>query len=321
MTRLILSRVAQSIPLLVGVIVVNFLIIHLAPGDPVQALLGDYPAPETYVAQLREEFGLDKPAHVQLLRYLGKVARGDLGYSFAQRAPVLDIIVERAWTTLLLVGTAWLIAAVLGIALGVLSSLRPYSTVDNTASVVSLVGFSIPVFWLGQLLMILFAVRLGWLPTQGMSTVREEFTGLHHYIDIAAHLLLPAAALSTRFLAINTRLTRASMMEVLNSDYVTTARAKGLPEARVIVRHALRNALLPVVTIIGFNLGFLLAGSALVETVFAWPGIGRLMYDAVAVRDHPVLLGVFIVVTVTVVVANLVTDVAYAVLDPRIRYA
>ncbi len=316
----ILYRLAQVIPLVFGVIVVTFLIIHLAPGDPVLALVGNFPAPEEYVTRLRQDLGLDKSLPVQLLHYLRKVAQGDLGYSFAQRRPVLNIIFERMGATLLLAGTAWLLAAVLGVAMGILSSLRQYSLVDHATTVAALIGFSVPVFWLGQLLMLIFSVGLGWLPPQGMQSIREEYTGLRYYLDIGAHLILPALALSTRFLAINARLTRSSMLDALGREFITTARAKGLPELRVILHHGLRNALLPVVTVMGLNLGFLFAGSALVETVFGWPGVGRLLFDSISTRDYPILLGIFVVVALAVIIANLLTDLAYAVLDPRIRY-
>lgn len=320
LVRYVLYRLAQVIPLVFGVIVITFLIIHLAPGDPVLALVGNFPAPEEYVTRLRQDLGLDKPLPVQLLLYLGKVAQGDFGYSFAQRRPVLNVIFERMGATLLLAGTAWLLAAVLGVAMGILSSLRQYSLVDHATTVAALIGFSVPVFWLGQLLMLLFSVGLGWLPPQGMQSIREEYTGLRYYLDIGAHLILPALALSTRFLAINARLTRSSMLDALGREFITTARAKGLPELRVILHHGLRNALLPVVTVMGLNLGFLFAGSALVETVFGWPGVGRLLFDSISTRDYPILLGIFVVVALTVIIANLLTDLAYAVLDPRIRY-
>ncbi len=318
--RYILYRFAQVIPLVFGVIVVTFLIIHLAPGDPVLALVGNFPAPEEYVTRLRQDLGLDKPLPVQLLHYLRKVGEGDLGYSFAQRRPVLNIIFERMGATLLLAGTAWLLAAVFGVAMGILSSLRQYSLVDHATTIAALIGFSVPVFWLGQLLMLIFSVGLGWLPPQGMQSIREEYTGLRYYLDIGAHLTLPALALSTRFLAINARLTRSSMLDALGREFITTARAKGLPELRVILHHGLRNALLPVVTVMGLNLGFLFAGSALVETVFGWPGVGRLLFDSISTRDYPILLGIFVVVALAVIIANLLTDLAYAVLDPRIRY-
>jgi peptide/nickel transport system permease protein len=316
----LLSRLAQAVPLVLGILVVNFLIVRLAPGDPVLALVGDFPAPEAYVQQLRQDMGLDRPLATQLWLYLGTVLQGDLGYSFAQQRPVLTVIGERLGPTLLLAGTAWVLAGIVGVAAGVVAALGRRSPVDHATTVVALVGFSMPVFWLGQLLMLLFSITLGWLPAQGMRATRHEYTGVRHLLDVGAHLVLPALALSTRFLGANARLTRASMLEVLGRDFVTTARAKGAPESSVVLRHGLRNALLPVVTIMGLELGLLLTGSALVETVFAWPGVGRLLFDSIATRDFPVIQGIFLVVSMTVVGANLLTDALYAYLDPRIRF-
>lgn len=313
-------RLLQAIPLLVGVVVINFTIIQLAPGDPVTALIGDFPAPEEYVQQVRKEFDLDRSVPEQLLAYLGNLARGNLGFSFANRQPVLRVIAERIPATALLTLTALTFAALVGVALGVLAARRPYSWFDNLTSTVALVGFSLPVFWLAQILIIAFALWLGWLPAQGMESLRESRYGFARALDVGAHLILPALALSVRFLAINSRIARASMLEVLGRDFIATARAKGLPERRVLTRHALPNAMLPIVTIISYNFGFALAGSALVETVFAWPGIGRLLYDSIFARDYPVLMGIFLVVTVSVIIANLVTDVLYAHLDPRVSY-
>jgi peptide/nickel transport system permease protein len=317
--RFVLGRLGQAVPLLLGVVVVNFLIIQLAPGDPVQALVGDFPAPEEYVRQVRAEFGLDRPIPEQLLRYLGQLLRGNLGHSFAQRQPVGTVVVERLARTGLLTGSALIVAVVAGVSLGVISAHRPYSWLDNLTSGVSLVAFSLPVFWLGQILILAFAIWLGWFPAQGMVSLRAAEVGLGRLGDIGWHLTLPVVALATRFVAINARLARGSMLEVLGADYLRTARAKGATTARLIFRHALPNALLPIVTVIGYNLGFLFAGSVLVETVFAWPGVGRLLFDAVLTRDYPVLLGVFLVVSVTVILANLLTDLLYAYLDPRIR--
>ncbi len=320
MWRYVLWRLAQVPPLVLAIAALLFAIIHLAPGDPVQALVGDFPAPEEYVRKVREDFGLDRPLIVQFGRYLGALARGDLGFSFVYRKPVLELIVERAGATALLTLTALAFASTSGVALGVVAARRPFSVVDGLVSGGSVVGFSVPVFWLGQLLILLFAVVLGWLPAQGMTSVREHYEGWVRVQDIAAHLLLPAFALSLRFLGMTARLARASMLEVLGRDYVRTAQAKGLGEARVLLRHALPNAVLPVVTLVGYNLGFVLAGSALVETVFGWPGMGRLLYDSVFARDSPVLLGIMITVSLTVVAANLVTDLLYAYFDPRLRH-
>lgn len=320
MFRYVVGRIGQAIPLLLGVVVINFLIIHLAPGDPVQALVGDFPAPEEYVRQVRADFGLDKPLWQQLLIYLGRLGQGDLGFSFANRQSVVRVVGERVAATALLTGTALLFATVAGVALGIFASRRPSSASDAGITALSLVGYSLPVFWLGQILIIVFAVGLGWLPAQGMVSLRTPEAGFGRIVDIAAHLTLPALALCWRFLAINSRLTRASMLETLGREYIRTAKAKGLAPRAIVFRHALPNALLPVVTLAGYNLGFLLAGSALVETVFGWPGLGRLLYDSVFARDYPVLLGIFLTVAVTVIVANLLTDLLYAFLDPRIRY-
>ena len=318
--KFILRRGAQAVPLLLGVVVVNFTIIHLAPGDPITVLVGDFPAPPELVRALRHDFGLDRSLWQQLLIYVGKLLQGDLGFSFGNRQPVLRLILERLPATLLLSGSALFIASILGVGLGILSSRRPYSWLDNISSVFALVGFSMPVFWLGQLLIIGISLGLEWLPAQGMVALRVSPGGWERVLSIGEHLILPACTLSMGFLAMNSRIARSSMMEVLREDYVTVARSKGLSEARVIYLHALRNAMIPIVTVIGFNLGFLLAGSAFVETIFAWPGIGRLLYDSMSARDYPVIMGIFLVVCAGVILANLLTDVAYAYLDPRVRY-
>lgn len=320
MARYALVRLLQIPPVLLGLVTVIWLVVRLAPGDPVLALVGDFPAPDEYVKRIREEFGLDRSLPEQFLRYVTAVARGDLGFSFVFRRPVLGLVLERAAATALLTVTALLFASLAGVAVGVLSARRPFSWVDGLISGGSVVGFSVPVFWLGQLLILLFAVTLGWLPAQGMVSVRENPEGWARVRDIALHLVLPAAALSLRSLAMTARLARASMLEVLGRDYIRTAQAKGVSGLRVLIGHALPNAVLPVLTLVGYNLGFVLAGSALVETVFGWPGMGRLLYDSVFARDFPVLLGIMIVVSLTVVLANLATDLLYAYFDPRIRY-
>lgn len=314
------GRLLQAVPLLLGVVVVNFLLIALAPGDPVATLLGEYPAPPEYVARLRQEFGLDRPIPVRLALYAWNVARGNLGFSFAYRLPVATLVAERLGNTFLLMATAIALAALVGVALGVAAARRPGSLLDAASTGVSLAGYSIPDFWLAQLLVLLFAVALGWLPAQGIRSVREEYTGLAAALDVGRHLILPALALSFRYMALIARLTRASMLEAMSQDFILAARARGLPERLVLVQHGLRNAALPVVTVIGYNLAFVLAGSALVETVFGWPGVGRLLYDAILQRDTPVLLGILLMVSATVVAVNLAVDLLYAVLDPRVRY-
>ena len=316
----VLRRLFHALPLLICVIVFNFFLIHLAPGDPIQALVGEFPAPEAYIAEMRKVFGLDQPIYIQLLLYIKNILAGDLGFSFYYRQPVLSVILDRVPATLQLMVPALLFSATIGILLGVLSARKPYSLADNTISVFSLFGYCVPAFWLGQMLMAAFAIELGWLPSQGMKTVGADLEGASLIVDRAAHLVLPFAALAIRHLAVNARMMRSSMLEVAYEDFVTVARAKGLNEKAVIARHMVPNALMPVVTIIGVDVGFLFTGSVLVETVFGWPGIGRLMYESIVKRDYPVLMGNFLITTALVVMVNLIVDLIYVWLDPRVKY-
>jgi peptide/nickel transport system permease protein len=316
----VVRRLAQAVPLLLGVVVVNFLLIQLAPGDPTTVLVGDYPAPPEYVAQVRSDFGLDQPVPVRLARYLGQLAQGNLGYSFANRQSVAGLIGERLANTLELTVTALAAATVVGVLLGTLAAVKRGGPADAGAQLVSLAGYSVPEFWLGQILIVLFAVGLGWLPSQGNHSVRSTAQGIDAFVEGLRYLLLPALALSFRYLALISRLTRASLLEVLNADFILASRARGAPERTVLFGHALRNAAAPIITVVGYNLGFIFAGSALIETVFGWPGIGRLLFDSVGKRDYPVLLGVLLLVSATVVLVNLITDVVYALIDPRVRY-
>lgn len=300
-------------------IVVNFLLIHLAPGDPVSIFLGNLGTSQEYVQAVRERLGLDRPIAVQLLIYVKNVLRGDLGFSYANNVRVLTLILERVPATLLLVGTALILATVFGVILGVISARRPYSLADTLTAFVALIGYSVPVFWFGQLLLMFLSLQLDLFPVQGMVSLRRMPTGMSYYLDVGHHLALPALALGLRYLAVNCRYVRASMLEVLSLEYVTTARSKGLTERRVFYRHALRNALLPVVTLFGINLGLIFAGAVLTEAVFAWPGLGMLMLNAVYARDYPVLMGLLLVISTMVILANLLTDIFYASLDPRIQ--
>jgi peptide/nickel transport system permease protein len=320
MVNFVSRRLLHALPLLICVIVFNFFLIHLAPGDPIQALVGEFPAPESYIVEMRKAFGLDQPIYIQLLLYIKNVLAGDLGFSFYYRQPVLTVILDRVPATLQLMVPALLFSAAVGILLGVLSARKPYSLADNTISVFSLFGYCVPAFWLGQMLMAAFAIELGWLPSQGMKTVGVDLQGVSLIIDRTAHLALPFAALAIRHLAVNARMMRSSMLEVAYEDFVTVARAKGLDEKAVIAHHMVPNALMPVVTIIGVDVGFLFTGSVLVESVFGWPGIGRLMYESIVKRDYPVLMGNFLITTVLVVVVNLIVDLIYLWLDPRVKY-
>jgi len=316
----ITARVAWSLGLILAVIVMCFSLIHLAPGDVAIVIAGDSGAgdPEV-IAEIREDLGLDDPFLVQLGGYVGDVAQGDLGTSYRFNEPVTELIVTRLWPTFLLVGTAVSFAIVLGVLVGVFTARRPESPVSHGVTVFSLTGYSMPVFWTGLLLVIMFASNVQWFPVSGMRDVRLEGNWLEEWIDVAHHLVLPAITLGVIYLAQYSRLSRASMLEVLQSDYVRTARAKGLAERRVVYKHALRNAVIPVVTVAGLQFGQMLSGALLVETVFNWPGLGRLAADSVFQRDAPVLLGILILSSTLVVIINILTDILYRLIDPRIR--
>jgi ABC-type dipeptide/oligopeptide/nickel transport system permease component len=318
--RYILRRILQAVPLLLFVIVLTFLLVHAAPGDPIDILAGQMETTAEYRARLRAEFGLDQPLIVQLLTYVRRVLSLDLGHSLRYRRDVLDLIMSRLGPTLLLMGTSLVLSSIFGVLLGAIAARVPYSWTDNTATFVALAGYSMPVFWLGQLLLLLFALNLGWFPTQGMMSLRAPSEGLGRILDILHHLALPALTYSVYNLTLIFRLTRSRMQETLAEDYILTARAKGVHERGVVYHHALRNAMLPVVTVIGLNFGFMLAGSVLTETVFAWPGLGRLMYEAIMARDYPILMGLFIFISFLVIVANVITDIVYAFIDPRVVY-
>jgi ABC-type dipeptide/oligopeptide/nickel transport system permease component len=316
----VLRRLFHAVPLLFCVIVFNFTLIHLAPGDPIESLIGEFPAPQAYIDEIRKLFGLDKPLYVQLWLYMKNILKGNLGFSFYYRQPVTTVILERVPATMQLMVPAIILSAIAGVMLGVFSARKPYSLSDNAASSFALIGYCVPVFWLGQMLMLAFSIKLGWLPSQGVTTLGADLQGLAALKDRLLHLILPVLALAIRHMAIDARIMRSSMLEVSSEDYITLARSKGLDERKIVTRHMLPNALLPVVTIIGLHVGFVLTGSVLVETVFGWPGVGRLMYESILRRDYPVLMGTLLMATVLVIVANLIVDVIYLWLDPRVTY-
>lgn len=318
--RYVLVRSFLVIPLLLGVVVINFAIIQAAPGDPIDVLTGEFPVSAEFEAQLRAELGLDKSSIEQLVVYVGRVLQGDLGFSFSSRVPVTEAILGRIPATLLLMVTAFLLATVVGITLGVAASLKPYSWLDNAVSLLAIVGYSIPGFWLGLILIVMLAAGLGIFPVFGLSSLVRPRDGIGQALDVAWHLALPALALALRYIAINTRITRAAMMDVLQRDYILTARAKGLSRRTVIWKHGFRNALIPVITVLGVEFGSVLTGSAVIETVFGWPGLGRLLIDSISSRDYPLILGIFMLGAATAVIVNLITDILYAIVDPRIRY-
>ena len=315
MSRFLVRRLLLLVPVLMGVSVIVFLVLHLAPGDPAEIMLGPQ-ATQVERMRLRAELGLDDPLYLQYGRWMGHVVQGDLGRSLWMRRPVLGEVLVRFRATLLLTATALVISSIGGVALGILSATRPNSLLDRTSTVASLVGASMPVFWLGIVLMVLFSLTLGWLPASGMFAPY----GGGDVLDLLRHLVLPAMTLAAASVTIVARLTRAAMLEVLGQDFIRTARAKGLAERRVVVGHALKNALVPIVTVIGVQAGYLLGGAVLTETVFAWPGVGSLMVQGILARDIPLVQGCVLVVALTFVLVNLAVDMLYALLDPRIRY-
>jgi ABC-type dipeptide/oligopeptide/nickel transport system permease component len=298
-------RLLLVVPTLFGVLAVTFLLLFVAPGDPVQEMIGER-ADAATIARLRRELRLDEPLPVQFAAYAGGVLRGDLGRSFITNRPIARDVAERFPKTLLLAGTAMLFASVMGIALGVLSARNPGGWVDRLALGAAYLGISFPVYWVGLLAILLFAVTLRWLPPSGYGG--------------AKYLVLPALALGTRSVAFLARVTRSAMLEVLGGDYVRTARAKGLAERAVVLRHGLRNALIPVITVLGLDFGYYLTGSILTETIFSWPGLGRYVVNAIGRRDLPAIQGTVLFLSAVFVLVNLLTDVAYAEADPRVRY-
>lgn len=311
---------------ILGVVVFNFFLIRLAPGDPASIMAGEAASSDpAFVEQLRQQFGLDQPLYQQLLIYLKGILHFDLGYSYRNKLPVLDLILDRLPATLLLMGCAFVFSLVIGVSLGVLASRSRYTSrhkwLDSAIMSAALLLYATPLFWLSLLMIIFFSVTLGWLPAFGMESIGAHYTGWARVGDIATHLVLPVVSLGCFFMAVYARLTRASMLEVMGMDFIKTARAKGVPAGQVIRKHVLRNALLPVVTFAGIQLGQMAGGAVLTETVFAWPGIGRLMFDALLQRDYQLLLGVFLVTATMVVLFNLLTDLIYRFIDPRIEFA
>ncbi|MGH9979593.1 MAG: ABC transporter permease [Nitrososphaeraceae archaeon] len=321
MSGYIISRIIQAIPLIFSVIIFNFILIRLAPGGPAYILAGDRRLlPIEFVERINREFGLDRPLYEQLFLYISNVFHGELGISYYFREPVISIIMERIPATALLMGTQFIISFLVGVGLAVLVyGMKRLSVKDYVGQIFSMLAYSTPTFWLGFILILLFSIQMKLLPASGITTPGEDFTGLESMTDVTRHLLLPAITLSLTGIAIYFGLMKTSLKESLGQDYITLARSKGLDERRILFGHALRNSLLPVVSITGMNVGVLLSGTILVETVFAWPGLGKLVYDAFLARDLPIIMGVFIVLSISVIIANLVTDIIYGIIDPRIR--
>ncbi|MFC0240796.1 ABC transporter permease [Rhodopseudomonas telluris] len=314
------GKLANAAALLLAVLVLNFCLIHLAPGDPVQVIAGEMGgASAEVIAELRAKYGLDQSLLTQLFTYLGKVLHGDFGYSYYFNQPVLQLIGQRLPASLYLALSSLFAAVAIGTLLGVISARRPNGLLSHGVTVLSLAGYAAPVFWTGLMLLLLFGSVWPVLPVSGMADVVNPKFGFAYVADVLTHLVLPSLTLALVFLAQYSRLARVNMIDVLSADYVRTARAKGLPESVVIFKHALRNALIPIVTVVGLQFGNLFAGAVLVETVFSWPGMGRLVFDSILRRDYPTLMAVLFFSAVMVIAANIITDLVYRLIDPRIR--
>lgn len=326
MAAYLIRRVLGAIPLLLGVATIIFVVLSVAPGDATAYYVTPGMPPEV-IEQLRRSFGLDQPLHIRYVRWIAAFATGDFGYSFAQGRPVIDVLLDALPSTLILAGSALVLVFLIGVAVGVIQAVRQHSWTDRTLSVVSLFFYSMPSFWLGLMFMLLFALKAyewGWpiaLPPTGVTSVDYEFLSFWERVgDRLEHMVLPVATLTLVLAAGIARYTRGQMLEVVRQDYIRTARAKGLPERTVIVKHALRNSLIPVITLLGLYLPFLFSGAVFVEVIFAWPGMGRVIVDSILQRDFPVVMATSFFFAGMVVLGNLIADLLYAVADPRIRY-
>lgn len=314
------KRLGQALPVIAGIIILNFLLLQLAPGNAADVLAGEAgSATPEYMAALRERFGLNEPIWVQLLLYMKNVLSLDLGYSFRNNMPVISLILHRLWPTLLLMGTTLIVSVGLGTLLGVISATRVHGWRDTIISIFAIVAYATPLFWVGLMLILLFSIQLGWLPASGMETVAAFNEGWALVRDIAWHLVLPATTLSLFYMAVYTRLMRSTVLDQFDMDYVLTAAAKGLTDRQITAKHVFRNALLPIITMAGIQTGALLGGSVVVESVFGWPGLGLLAYQALFARDYNLLLGIFLFSACLVVLVNLLVDVVYTFVDPRIE--
>lgn len=318
--RLISRRLLQAVPLLLGVVVLNFALIQSVPGTFLDVMTAEQQVTDpALIERLRVTYGLDQPPAMQLLKYIGSVARLDFGYSYRHNLPVLDVILAHLPATLVLMLASIAIAVLVGMAAGIVSAVKVNTWWDSAVSAFAVLCFAAPSFWLGIMLIILFSVKLGWFPVGGMATIGLDGSLWRQALDILHHLALPALALGLFYSAAYARVMRASMLEVSRMDYVRTAYAKGLTRSAVVLRHILRNAVLPIVTLLGLQLGAVLGGSIVVESVFSWPGIGGVLFDSVMSRNYPVVLGILVLSSVVVIIANIIVDLAYTRLDPRIK--
>ncbi|CEJ14886.1 Glutathione transport system permease protein GsiC [bacterium YEK0313] len=318
--RYIVDRLIRGLPIIFAIVVVNFFLIRLAPGDAAQVLAGEAgAASEQYLEQVRRQFGLDQPLYVQFFSYMKNIVFFDLGYSFRHGRDVASLIFDRLGATALLMVAAMTVSVTLGMLLGAIAAIRDRTLVSHVIVIFAVVSYATPLFWVGLMLIIVFAINLGWFPTSGIITVGADYAGLRAVLDVLHHLVLPAVALSCFYMALYTRLMRASMLETLGLDFIKTARAKGLGDRKIVLKHALRNAVLPVLTMAGVQVSAMLGGSVIVESVFGWPGLGLLAFESLFARDLNLLLGIFFLSSILVVVTNAVVDVIYTIVDPRIE--
>lgn len=319
MSRYLLKRLSTAVLTVLFVFVLNFVLIRLAPGDPITILAGQDNPSQEQIDILKAKYGLDKPIPVQLLAYLGNLLKGDMGNSIIYGRPVFDVIKERLGPTLLLSLTGAVIALIVGTSLAIVASRKPGGLLDNVISYIAYVLYSMPAFWLGLILILFFASRLGWLPTAGMINARASYTGWAHVLDVAKHLVLPAGALALVGVPAYFRIGRSSMMQVIKNDYVNMFKATGMDRKKVYRKYLFREAMLPTITTFGIRLAYIIGGSAATEIVFAWPGMGTLVLSAIQTRDYPMLMGNYLILSISVAVWMILVDLIYAVADPRIR--
>jgi len=320
MSTALFQRIFYGIILIFAVIVLNFLLIHAAPGDVVDVLMTEAGGGDPEIAErIRAEYGLDKPVHVQVISYLGKIITGDLGYSYFRDESVFDLLLSHLPPTLMLTLSALVLAVFFGTLMGIFAATRPQGLANHLVTVLSLIGYATPVFWMGMMLLLAFSLYIPIFPAYGLRSIPMPETMPAQILDYLHHLVLPMFTLSILFLAGYSRISRASMLDVLGADYIRTARAKGLPERVVFLKHALKNAALPIVTMAGIQLGHIFSGAVIIESLFSLPGVGPLLADSVQQHDYPVLMGVLLGTAVTVVAANILTDLVYRLLDPRVK--
>ncbi len=320
--KYVLSRLIKGLPIIFAIVAVNFFLIRLAPGDAAQVLAGEAGAASAqYMAQLRAQFGLDQPLFMQFFHYIKNILVLDMGYSFRHARPVADLIFERLGATALLMVASMIISVGFGILLGSLAAVRARKPIGLIIMIFAIVSYATPLFWIGLMFIIVFSLNLGWFPTSGIGSIGANLTGVAYMLDVGRHLVLPAITLAFFYMALYTRLMRASMLETLRMDFVTTARAKGLSDTKIICRHVLRNAILPVLTMAGVQVSGMLGGSVIVESVFGWPGLGLLAYESLLARDLNLLLGIFFLSSILVVATNAIVDLIYTLIDPRIELA